>query len=173
MSASKQFCPDTNVLLRLQDVDALDIISSLINCELILTDIVWDEATRKPGVGAAAKRILSGIGHVVKRDFIPNEPDTLMFEKLRNQYPESNYQDGELSVTPCAYGTLVLQRASRATRSSKGSARRPGFGSACEVLSDPDLARAFASVAKNCCSLPYDCVHHWTAPAPSTDPDPT
>jgi hypothetical protein len=43
-------------------------------------------------------QILSGIGHIVKRDFLPNEPDTLMFEKLRNQYPESNYQDGELSV---------------------------------------------------------------------------
>lgn len=98
MSVSRQFCPDTNVLLRLQDVGALDIISSLTNCEFILTDIVWDEATRKPSVGAAAKKILSGIGHVVKRDFIPNEPDTLMFEKLRNQYPESNYQDGELSV---------------------------------------------------------------------------
>jgi hypothetical protein len=98
MSVSTQFCPDTNVLLRLQDVGALGIISSLTSCELILTDIVWDEATRKPGVGAAAKKILSGIGHVVKRDFIPNEPDTLMFEKLRNQYPESLYQDGELSV---------------------------------------------------------------------------
>ncbi len=98
MSVSRQFCPDTNVLLRLQDVGALDIISSLTNCEFILTNIVWDEATRKPGVGAAAKKIRSRIGHVVKRDFIPNEPDTLMFEKLRDQYPESNYQDGELSV---------------------------------------------------------------------------
>jgi hypothetical protein len=88
MSVSRQFCPDTNVLLRLQDVGALDIISSLTNCEFILTDIVWDEATRKPGVGAAARKILGGIGHVVKRDFIPNEPDTLMFEKLRNQYPD-------------------------------------------------------------------------------------
>jgi hypothetical protein len=57
MSVSKQFCPDTNVLLRLQDVGALGIISSLTNCEFILTDIVWDEATRKPGVGAAAKKI--------------------------------------------------------------------------------------------------------------------
>lgn len=92
MSASRQFCPDTNVLLRLQDVGALGIISSLTSCELIITDIVWHEATRKPGVGAAAKKILSGINHVVKRDFMPNEPDTLMFEKLRNQYPESHYQ---------------------------------------------------------------------------------
>jgi hypothetical protein len=98
MSVRKQFCPDTNVLLRLQDVDALDIISSLVNCDFILTDIVWDEATRKPGVGTAAKKILNGIEHVMKRDLIPNEPDTLMFDKLRRQYPESNYQDGELSV---------------------------------------------------------------------------
>jgi hypothetical protein len=98
MSVSKRFCPDTNVLLRLQDVGALGVISSLTGCEFILTDIVWDEATRKPGVGAAAKKILSGIDRVVKRDLVPNEPDTLMFEKLRNQYPESNYQDGELSV---------------------------------------------------------------------------
>jgi hypothetical protein len=98
MSMGARFCLDTNVLLRLQDVDALEAISSLRNCQFILTDIVWDETTRKPGVGSAAKKILGGISHVVKHDFIPDEPETLQFEKLRNHYPESNYQDGELSV---------------------------------------------------------------------------
>lgn len=96
--STRKFCPDTNVLLRLQDVDALEIVASLTNCKFILMDIVWYEATRKPGVGAAAKKILGQSDHVVKHDFVPNERETLMFEKLRNHYPESNYQDGELSV---------------------------------------------------------------------------
>jgi hypothetical protein len=98
MTTSARFCPDTNVLLRLQDVGALGSIASLTRCKFILTDIVWDEATRKPGVGALAKKALSGIAHVEKHDFMPDEPETLMFAKLRNQYPESNYQDGELSI---------------------------------------------------------------------------
>lgn len=93
-----RFCPDTNVLLRLQDVGKLAALSSLTDCEFVLTDIVWDEATRKAGVGAAAKKILASIPHVAKYDFVANAPETLMFQRLRNHYPESRYQDGELSV---------------------------------------------------------------------------
>jgi hypothetical protein len=99
---STRFCPDTNVLLRLQDVGALTAITTLTDCEFVLTDIVWSEATRKPGVGTAAKKILTGIDYVVTHDFMPNAPDTLMFDKLRKHYPESNYQDGELSVIALA-----------------------------------------------------------------------
>src|ERR1700755_251519 len=97
-----RFCPDTNVLLRFQDIAALSAITALTDCEFVITDIVWDEATRKQGVGTAAKKILAGISHIVKRDFMADQPETLMFDKLRNHYPESHYHDGELSVIALA-----------------------------------------------------------------------
>lgn len=108
MTPPARFCPDTNVLLRLQDVDALDVLSSLTGCVLVLTDIVWDEATRKPGVGTAARKVLSGISQVVKHDLMPDEPATLTFAKLRTHYPMSKYDDGELSVTALALADPAL-----------------------------------------------------------------
>jgi len=97
-----RYCPDTTVLLRLQDANALPAIASLADCEFVLTDTVWDEATRKPGVGGTAKAILAGISHVVRHDFMPNEPETTIFAQLRDHYPLSKYHDGELSVIALA-----------------------------------------------------------------------
>jgi|GEM_PF-2695343 len=99
---SVTYCLDTNVLLRLQDEDKLDALATVVDCAIVLTDIVWDEATRKPVVGTAAKKVLLNIPHLTKHDLLPNADDTLQFDKLRTRYPLSTYHDGELSVIALA-----------------------------------------------------------------------
>ena len=84
---SVTYCLDTNVLLRLQDEDKLDALATVVDCAIVLTDIVWDEATRKPVVGTAAKKVLLNIPHLTKHDLLPNADDTLQFDKLRTRYP--------------------------------------------------------------------------------------
>lgn len=93
---------DTNVLLRLQDVEALGTLAGLVNCQIVLTETVWYEATRKPGVGGAAKQTLSAIGHVVVRELQPDTPEMQRFARLRARYPQTSYHDGELSVIALA-----------------------------------------------------------------------
>jgi hypothetical protein len=73
-------------------------LGTLTGCEIILTDIVWSEATRKATVGPAAARILAGISFVRRHDFLPNATETRVFAALRAHYPEAKYHDGELSV---------------------------------------------------------------------------
>lgn len=93
---------DTNVLIRLQDVGQLQALATLTDCELLLTDTVWLEATKKPNVGAAAAKILTAIPHVKTHPFVPNAPETTHLSALRDRYPTSKYQDGELSVIALA-----------------------------------------------------------------------
>lgn len=93
---------DTNVVIRFQDAGSLDAISRLTGCELVLTDYVWDEVTRKPGVGKQAEALLRGLPHVVRRPFMPNEPVTRHFDRLRRAYNLAKYHDGELSVIALA-----------------------------------------------------------------------
>lgn len=97
-----KYCPDTTVLLRLQDIGALQVLGQLKDCEIILTDVVWTEATCKPTIGPAAAKILSGIASVKQHRFLPNTDETRLFAKLRQHYPESKYQDGELLVIALA-----------------------------------------------------------------------
>ncbi len=96
------YCPDANVLLRLQDVGALEVLGSLTDSEFIVTDPVWYEVTRKAIVGPAAKRILAAAASVKKHDFLANAPETRVFARLRAHYPEAHYGDGELSVIALA-----------------------------------------------------------------------
>ena len=96
------YCVDTNVLLRLQDVNALEALGSLRDSEFILTDSVWYEASRKATVGPAAARVLTGCACVKKHDFIANADETLKLARLRAHYPDATYHDGELSVIALA-----------------------------------------------------------------------
>lgn len=98
----QQFCPDANILIRLQDVGALAEIARLRDCELVLTDFVWDEVTRKPNVGPAARKVLEQAPNVKRHPLMPGTPENQVFAELRDNYPQGRYHDGELSVIALA-----------------------------------------------------------------------
>ena len=103
-----RYCPDSTVFLRLQDVGCLEALATVSDCELVLTDIVWDEVTRKAILGPAARKILAATPSVKVHRFYPDSPETLQFARLRAGYPESTYHDGELSVVALAAGDPAL-----------------------------------------------------------------
>jgi len=105
-----RFCVDANVIMRLQDVQALGALASLTDCRFILTDTVWDEVTRKAGVGTAAKTALAAASPTVTVHWLqPGSEEAQHYTRLRENYPPSQYDDGELSVIAlCATQTDLV-----------------------------------------------------------------